>query len=210
MELIQNKRLAYQRHFSNGKIVNIGCGENPAEFGEDTMHVDIDKWAHKNFTQCDAHNLPFEDNKYDTAVLGDILEHVKDPVQVIKEAARVSRKVVLTVFEEWRLGDKPGRYIEEGLRIKKEEMREIGFADSFQYMQTLPKHKELLISIVPETIEQPHHSHIWQFDDDMLFKMIKETGLKVIIFHKFPEWIHQGHLWYNWLLVLKKVEHGLA
>lgn len=42
-----------------------------------------------------AEALPFPDKSVDVVVLGEILEHVFDPVAVLREAARLARRVVL-------------------------------------------------------------------------------------------------------------------
>ena len=41
-----------------------------------------------------AEDLPFEDDTFDTVCLGEILEHVFDPRQVLAEAARVARLAI--------------------------------------------------------------------------------------------------------------------
>jgi SAM-dependent methyltransferase len=43
------------------------------------------------FRQADAHALPFEDNHFDVAFCRFVLEHVADPVQVLREMRRVLR-----------------------------------------------------------------------------------------------------------------------
>jgi len=62
-----------------------------------------------NFVQSDAANLPFEDKKFDYAVLSEVLEHVEDPVKVVKEAMRVAYFVVISVPNEyeWASENKP-------------------------------------------------------------------------------------------------------
>lgn len=42
-----------------------------------------------------AETLPFGDRSVDVVVLGEILEHVFDPIAVLQEAARVSRRLVV-------------------------------------------------------------------------------------------------------------------
>lgn len=43
-------------------------------------------------------SLPFEDKSFDTALLFEVLEHVKDPLRILKEAKRAAgRNVLLTV-----------------------------------------------------------------------------------------------------------------
>lgn len=59
--------------------------------------VDIDKYDIPNFVRANAEELPFEDNKFDVAVLAEILEHVEDPIKTLKEAKRVSKRVIITV-----------------------------------------------------------------------------------------------------------------
>jgi len=46
----------------------------------------------------DAAHLPFDDNEFDFCVLVTLLEYCPDPVQVLREAARVARKAVLIGF----------------------------------------------------------------------------------------------------------------
>jgi len=91
----------------NKKIVDIGCGDAYLwkrfnVYGhENVTLVDIDSYPHPNFVRADAHNLPFEDKTFDIALLCEILEHVRDPVQVLKEAKRVTKeKILITVPDE--------------------------------------------------------------------------------------------------------------
>lgn len=44
---------------------------------------------------AEAENLPFNDDEFDVVVLGEILEHVFNPEDVMDEAVRVSRGVVI-------------------------------------------------------------------------------------------------------------------
>jgi ubiquinone/menaquinone biosynthesis C-methylase UbiE len=198
-----SKRLNFQLMFAEGDVVNIGCGEDPCGFGERAMHVDMDVWNHKRFTQADAHHLPFKDDEFDTAVLGDILEHSPDPAQMLREAGRVAKKVVATIYEEWRLP-------QEGLNlgIKTAEMydkglEKEGFKNLWDYFQSLPSHRGRVISVCPDD-ELSHHPHIYQFTQAGLEKIIEESGLKISIFTKFQEGEHEGRPTYNWLLVAHK------
>jgi len=102
----------------NGPIIDIGCADAFMfrDIAKDkTTFVDNSPEAQKrceglNFHLADAHNLPFPNNSFDVAVLGEVLEHVQDPAQVLREAVRVSRKkLVITVplEYEWALDAKP-------------------------------------------------------------------------------------------------------
>jgi len=93
----------------DAKIVDIGCAEGhtfrPWEKLENVTHVDLDDHSYlPNFVRTDAKELPFKDKEFDIAVLGEILEHVPDPIPVLKEAKRVAKKLVISVpYEnEWR------------------------------------------------------------------------------------------------------------
>jgi SAM-dependent methyltransferase len=62
------------------------------------------EWRHyrgPRFLHGDAHALPFEDKQFDLVVAVEVLEHLADPVQGLREIARVgSRHVVLSVPRE--------------------------------------------------------------------------------------------------------------
>ncbi len=45
--------------------------------------------------QYDGTTLPFEDRSFDAVMLIDMLHHTDDPVEIVREAVRVSRKYVL-------------------------------------------------------------------------------------------------------------------
>ncbi len=198
-----SQRLVYQKMFAEGKVVNIGCGEVPVDFGPDTVQVDLDLWNHKNFVQADAHKLPFKDDEFDTAVLGDILEHSSDPAQMLREAGRVAKKVVATIYEEWRLNEY-GTTTKDYVDHMNQGIKEMGFDSHFDYLKSLPSHKNCIVSVTPDDLERPHHPHIQMFTDESLKKYIDESGLKIHIFTKFWEGVHEGRQTYNWLLVAHK------
>jgi len=97
----------YSKIDLNKKIVDIGCGDAYVWkrfniYGHKNVTlVDIDLYEHPNFVRADAHNLPFKDKSFDIALLCEVLEHVRDPVQVLKEAKRVTKeKILITVPDE--------------------------------------------------------------------------------------------------------------
>jgi len=100
------------KNIVSGKIVDIGCSIG-GMFGERATNVDrcsIEQLRDEskdpnliipNFVHAEAENLPFEDKEYDWAVLGDMLEHVDDPIAVLNEAQRISKNVIITVPNEY-------------------------------------------------------------------------------------------------------------
>jgi SAM-dependent methyltransferase len=90
---------------ARGALLDLGCGKVPL-YAVYAPHVDavicVD-WAPGEHIDavCDlAQPLPFEDARFDTIVLSDVLEHVPDPALVWREMTRVLRpggKVVMNV-----------------------------------------------------------------------------------------------------------------
>jgi SAM-dependent methyltransferase len=197
-----SKRLEYQKMFvdGNGKIVNLGCGDIPVDFGPNTVQVDFDNYNYPNFVKADIHNLPFKDDEFDTAVLGDVLEHCYDPVKALSEAGRVAKKVVATVFEEWRLV--PGGY-EEQNKKKMQDLEAMGFDTEDAYYRSLPVFKDHIITVEPDD-KVPHHCHLHEFTDAGLRDIIKKAELQIKVFHKYIDGAVGDRPYYNWLLVLHK------
>lgn len=197
-------RLDYQRQWAVGRIVNLGCGDDPAGFGERATHVDIDVWALPNFVKADLHDLPILDRSFDTAILGDVLEHVMDPEQVVREAARVARqRLVITVPEETTLPG-VGRHVERGLADRAALYRgqhgdaAVGLTDE----EVVVLHKRTDPTFVhahPEALV-PHDGHIWRFDEEWIDRLVvAAAGFKVVDRQKAPECS-----WWNWLLCLDR------
>lgn len=87
------------------KIVDIGCNQGHMFEGLDRTNitsVDIDDYPLPNFVRANAEKLPFEDKKFDIALLAEIVEHCPNPINALSEACRVAKKVVVTVPWEHR------------------------------------------------------------------------------------------------------------
>ena len=108
-------RLDYQRYKAIGSVLNIGSGENPA--GLAGVHLDKKFYPGvPNLIIADAHHLPFQQHSFDTVILGDVLEHVLKPHQVLTEARRVvRRRVIITVPYDNRLP--PGQHVREAMAL---------------------------------------------------------------------------------------------
>ena len=89
------------RHFPKGAtILDVGCGSGwlgdhfPNYTGIDSSPeaVTAGRAHERNVIEGNVDEpLPFEDGQFDAIVLKDLLEHVRDPVAVVKEARRVLR-----------------------------------------------------------------------------------------------------------------------
>ncbi|MDB5007614.1 MAG: hypothetical protein JWP45_2007 [Mucilaginibacter sp.] len=82
-------------------ILEVGGGNHP----DKRAHVVVDKYVEDNthrsgdlkvlknqqFLQADGEHLPFKDKEFDYVICRHVLEHVDDPIQFVKEQARVAK-----------------------------------------------------------------------------------------------------------------------
>jgi len=166
-------RLNWVKCHAFGKIVDIGCNEGmafrDAPFASQVTGVDIDNWNPKNygrFVQSDASSLPFTDKEFDCAVCSEILEHVPDPVKVLKEAIRVAKCIVFSVPNEYNWSENLEPFQSgERRRVKMEEG--IQYTLSHRYCRGMVDDKT-----------HPHLFHQRQFTRDTLASSFVDSGLK--------------------------------
>jgi ubiquinone/menaquinone biosynthesis C-methylase UbiE len=142
-------RFNYVLERATGRILDIGCKESPT-FGrrEDVVRVDLDAWRHPFFVRADAHRLPFRADVFETAVLGEVLEHVEDPAAVLRESLRVAFKAVFTTPAE-----------DEWLEIDKSHGEEKTAAEALEE-QVYPYRSLGLVEVLDEE-KHRHHRHRW-------------------------------------------------
>jgi len=97
-----------------GTILDLGCGSGEYSYllaknkqnqiyALDSNEKLCQKIKQKNNLEVihsDAHKLPFKDNSFDACFCNTVLEHVKDPEQIIKEIQRVLKpngKVIISI-----------------------------------------------------------------------------------------------------------------
>jgi len=103
-------------------IIELGCGvglilrEIYTYFNENNYGVGMDISRRAivkakdlnptlNFIIADATKVPFKDLSFDLCLLVDIIEHIPDPQEILEEATRISRCVLLKVpleYNYWR------------------------------------------------------------------------------------------------------------
>lgn len=134
----QQETIKEAKKYARGSLIDIGCGRMPYRKELESLvdsytGVDHPKVSQKYKTDrkpevfADAKKLPFSSNKFDIALLLQVLEHVDQPQEVINEASRVLKPggiFIISVPFLYPLHDLPydrGRYTEETLRtfIKK-------------------------------------------------------------------------------------------
>jgi glycosyltransferase involved in cell wall biosynthesis len=118
------------------KIIDIGSQDghtfNGTPFAQFVTSIDLDKYDFPGFIQMDAASLQFPDKTFDIAVLGEILEHVDDPVLIMKEAARVAKRVLITVPNEyeWDKSLLPFKNLEEYGKSKNQTREDMAKEDN--------------------------------------------------------------------------------
>ena len=123
------------KNFAHGNFLDMGCGNKPYESlynpvteiqtGCDIMQSD------KNRVDviCPATDLKFEDNKFDSVLCTQVLEHVYDHHTMMKEIYRVLKPgghVILTVPFAWELHEEPYDYFRFTKHALKELFEEAG------------------------------------------------------------------------------------
>ncbi len=107
-------------------IADIGCSDCPVTWDmHNVVKIDTEPYDKLNnaalqlrgvgfekqeFIQANADRIPVTDKQFDVSLLTEVLEHVDDPVKVLQEAIRVTKKtIIITVPNEaaWDLKWKP-------------------------------------------------------------------------------------------------------
>jgi SAM-dependent methyltransferase len=92
-------------------VVEIGCGDGAVlaemaargwvvdgfELAENAASAARSRGVARRVERFDGEHVPAENNEYDLAVLSHVLEHVPDPLPLLKEAARVAPNVLVEV-----------------------------------------------------------------------------------------------------------------
>ena len=124
----------YQRqlpHHARGRLLDLGCGKVPLYASyqpliSESVCVDWANTAHKNAYldhECDlTQALPFDDGRFDTVILSDVLEHIPTPEALCREIARIlapGGKLIMNVPFYYWLHEEPHdyyRYTQHALR----------------------------------------------------------------------------------------------
>jgi len=154
-----------------GRILDVGSA-GAHTFGGRAVNLDLDLYHVPNFVRGDAHNLPFVDNSFDTVCLGDVLEHVDDPLRVLLEAKRVAKLILITVPDE------KDRYLER-------MMSEVYESDDPElHRKAVEKwiRDNRPVEIIDDK-KRPHLFHRRFFTEQELIDLLEKAGLEYEIQH---------------------------
>ncbi len=109
-EYASTKFIEFARKYAGKMVLDVGCSIGAYSYklnalGFDCVGVDynseyVEKAIGKGVEayKMDAYNLDFKDNRFDSVIMFEILEHLEDPLLALKEAKRVAKKnIILTV-----------------------------------------------------------------------------------------------------------------
>lgn len=98
-----------------GKLVDIGCGDNP--YGEYfpflKRYIGVDISNDSADIIADAKGLPFKNESIDFVLCSQVIEHDKDPCRILTEAHRILKKngvLILSAPQMGRLHGEPKDY----------------------------------------------------------------------------------------------------
>jgi len=104
--------------YVKGITLDVGCGRRPYEktfFAGAKRYIGTDYLSDRSRPDvvCSALDLPFSDEQFDTVVSTEVLEHVPDPLQALREMRRVLRPggfLVLSAPMHWPRHEVPFDY----------------------------------------------------------------------------------------------------
>ncbi|HBT80823.1 MAG TPA: hypothetical protein DEB13_02705 [Candidatus Yanofskybacteria bacterium] len=128
---------------SDRLTLDLGCSNSPySHYFKNRIGLDVNKGRGVDVV-ADAHDLPFEDGKFDIILCTEVLEHLHSPHVAISEMKRVLKvggKLILTTRFIFPVHDAPGdyfRYTKYGLRYLFKDwnvislVEEVGTKDAF-------------------------------------------------------------------------------
>ena len=97
-------RLAAIEEFAGESLLDVGCGngayvlalrDRMRTFGLDIKRYPSWEQAVDHFDTCDAATLPVQDNSFETVTSFEVLEHIPNTVDTLREFSRVATKNVI-------------------------------------------------------------------------------------------------------------------
>jgi len=102
------------------KIVELGCGMSPfldkardnfkeahgLDFSLKTIIKCRTKYPEVNYIIGDARKTPYYDKEFDVSIAGELIEHLEDPMSLIDEMKRITKKKIILSTAKMEYNDK--------------------------------------------------------------------------------------------------------
>jgi len=186
--MMLDPRIVWVVNNSDPPIIDIGSGDGLtfAGLNKDVVNFDMDLYRAERFVRGDGLLLPFRDGSFQTSILGEILEHVEDPLALLSEALRVSRSRVLVTTpleHEWDKSLSPCVTREQ--RMTKDGFKSVNamaknFVGSYQRCQAIT--------------DEGVRAHLWHrnwWDRQQLSALLDKTGRE----YSMENLRHRGFVW---------------
>lgn len=120
-----HEAMAARASYARGLLLDVGCGGEPYRemFSQVRRYIGVDLPSNgRQDVHGDGQALPFRSDSFDTVLCNQVLEHVAEPTDLMREAARVLRAggiLILTTPQTWGLHLEPFdfyRFTKYGLR----------------------------------------------------------------------------------------------
>ena len=101
------------------ELVNVGFGEefDGFEVSPEAAAIAARNPTFRRIEPYDGHHLPVGDDTYDLGILSHVLEHVPDPLLLLRETARACERVIVEVPLEDNMSARRPRKVAEAHRI---------------------------------------------------------------------------------------------
>jgi SAM-dependent methyltransferase len=161
-----------QLHHARAPLLDLGCGNRPYQpYYPEGESVGAD--VVQSSTGCvdviiDGHSpLPLPDNKFETILCTQVMEHVEDPYWLIRESYRVLKpggRLILTVPFIWELHERPHDYLRFSEYWLTKNLTETGF-----HLETLERQggdvatigQLICLSLAVRQIHMPRFMQKW-------------------------------------------------
>ena len=164
--------------------LDIGCGSGyyqQQSKTRGTINTDIlkPKSKIKNFVLCDAHNLPFKESSFELIFFIDVIEHVENPSQCLREIKRVMKQKVFIVTPNAFFYPKIIRtLIKKSYIVYPDHILTFGIPEFTQLLNRIGFKK---IIVEPTTIDKTPLKKYFKIINTFIPKQFKERQLLAIV-----------------------------
>lgn len=198
--------------YSNGKVLDIGCGNKPYSIfftNKSTEYIGCDiSQSSENIVDfiCPANSLCFNDSSFDTVFSTQVMEHVADYPGMLAESFRVLKKGgygIFTIPFAWELHEEPYDFF----RFSKHGLKDIFEMSGFEIVQ-IKSNGGKWAAILQLLLNVLFSTRRYNTFRSKLIKLIFVRFRFIILYNKFSIWLDKRFfddiLTLNYIIIVKK------